>query len=117
MNNTVCSKSILKITFIAAHLAGINDLGKLGSLLDEMPNVVVEFGAVIAELGSSHGQQDNSLKNTRQIFGKDSWVPEEYNTYFRVLKQLMNIFRITKYHAFWRVWHGPARRYFEENIL
>ena len=39
-------------TFIAAHFGWYpNDLGKLGQLLDEMPNVVVEFGAVIAELG------------------------------------------------------------------
>src|SRR6187399_3742202 len=41
-----------KTTFIAAHFGWYpNDLGKLGKLLDQMPNVVVEFGAVIAELG------------------------------------------------------------------
>ena len=39
-------------TFIAAHFGWYpNDLENLGKLLDEMPNVVVEFGAVIAELG------------------------------------------------------------------
>ena len=41
-----------RTTFIAAHFGWFpNDLAKLGRLLDAMPNVVVEFGAVIAELG------------------------------------------------------------------
>jgi len=38
-------------TFIAAHFGWYpNNLDKLSSILDEMPNVVVEFGAVIAEM-------------------------------------------------------------------
>ena len=41
-----------KTTFIAAHFGWYpNDLAKLSSLMDAMPNIVVEFGAVIAELG------------------------------------------------------------------
>ena len=47
-------------TFIDAHFGWYpNDLGKLGQLLDEMPNVYVEFGAVIAELGRQpkHGKK------------------------------------------------------------
>src|SRR6185503_18845642 len=41
-----------KTTFIAAHFGWYpNDLDHLSMLLDQMPNVVVEFGAVIAELG------------------------------------------------------------------
>ncbi|MEP6513554.1 MAG: amidohydrolase family protein, partial [Parafilimonas sp.] len=39
-------------TFIAAHFGWYaNDLATLGKLLDDMPNVYTEFGAVIAELG------------------------------------------------------------------
>ncbi|MDB5190598.1 MAG: amidohydrolase 2 [Segetibacter sp.] len=38
----------------------------------------------------------------RILFGKDSWVPEEYTTYFRVLETKDEYFRYhKKYHAFW----------------
>ena len=41
-----------KTTFISAHMAWLsNDLGKLGRLLDEVPNMNVGIGAIIAELG------------------------------------------------------------------
>src|SRR3546814_2587546 len=73
-------------TFIAAHFGWYaNDLATLDSLLTDLPNVMVEFGAVIAELGR---QPRMALKfftkhQDRILFGKDSWVPEEYTTYFR----------------------------------
>jgi predicted TIM-barrel fold metal-dependent hydrolase len=76
-------------TFIAAHFGWYpNDLQKLGQLLNEMPNVVVEFGAVIAELGRQPkaAKQFFTRYQDRILFGKDSWVPEEYATYFRVLE-------------------------------
>jgi len=39
-------------TFINAHLGWLgNDLGRLGELLDEFPNMHTEIGAVLAELG------------------------------------------------------------------
>ena len=95
-------------TFIAAHVGWYpNDLSTLGKLLDEMPNVVVEFGAVIAELG----RQPKAAKTfftkyqDRILFGKDSWVPEEYATYFRVLETEDEYFPYhKKYHAFWRMY-------------
>src|SRR3546814_16528673 len=38
----------------------------------------------------------------RILFGKDSWVPEEYTTYFRVLETEDEYFPYhKKYHAFW----------------
>jgi len=97
-----------KTTFIAAHFGWFpNDLARLGKLLDEMPNVVVEFGAVIAELG----RQPKAAKSfftkyqDRILFGKDSWVPEEYATYFRVLETEDEYFPYhKKYHAFWRMY-------------
>lgn len=97
-----------KTTFIAAHFGWYpNDLAKLGKLLDEMPNVVVEFGAVIAELG----RQPRAARlffekyQDRILFGKDSWVPEEYATYFRVLETNDEYFPYhKKYHAFWRMY-------------
>jgi predicted TIM-barrel fold metal-dependent hydrolase len=92
-------------TFIAAHFGWYpNDLEKLSRLLDAMSNVVVEFGAVIAELG----RQPRAAKafftkyQDRILFGKDSWVPDEYATYFRVLETEDEYFPYhKKYHAFW----------------
>lgn len=97
-----------KTTFIAAHFGWYpNDLGHLSQLLTEMPNVCVEFGAVIAELG----RQPRSSKaffekfQDRILFGKDSWVPAEYATYFRVLETEDEYFPYhKKYHAFWRMY-------------
>ncbi|HEX7904744.1 MAG TPA: amidohydrolase family protein [Chitinophagaceae bacterium] len=95
-------------TFIAAHFGWYpNDLKKLGTLLDEMPNVVVEFGAVIAELGRQPrmAKQFFTQYQDRILFGKDSWVPEEYATYFRVLETEDEYFPYhKKYHAFWAMY-------------
>lgn len=95
-------------TFIAAHFGWYpNDLNKLSTILDAMPNVVVEFGAVIAELG----RQPKMAKaffmkyQDRILFGKDSWVPAEYATYFRVLETEDEYFPYhKKYHAFWAMY-------------
>ncbi|MFT3826180.1 MAG: amidohydrolase family protein [Chitinophagaceae bacterium] len=97
-----------KTTFIAAHFGWYpNDLTKLGQLLNDMPNVVVEFGAVIAELGRQPraARQFFEKYQDRILFGKDSWVPEEYATYFRVLETNDEYFPYhKKYHAFWRMY-------------
>ncbi len=94
--------------FIAAHFGWYaNDLEKLGSLLDELPNVVVEFGAVIAELARQPimAKQFFTKYQDRILFGKDSWVPDEYKTYFRVLETTDEYFPYhKKYHAFWRMY-------------
>jgi len=92
-------------TFINAHMGWFaNDLGKLGELLDEMPNMNVGIGAIIAELG----RQPRFAKaffekyQDRILFGKDSWKPEEFPTYFRVLESDDEYFPYhKKYHAFW----------------
>ena len=95
-------------TFIAAHFGWYpNDLGKLGSLLNEMPNMMIEFGAIIAELGRQPraAKQFFEKYQNRIMFGKDSWVPEEYTTYFRVLETEDEYFPYhKKYHAFWRMY-------------
>jgi uncharacterized protein len=95
-------------TFIAAHFGWYpNDLDHLGKLLDQMPNVVVEFGAVIAELGRQprRAKEFFTKYQDRILFGKDSWVPEEYATYFRVLETEDEYFPYhKKYHAFWAMY-------------
>jgi predicted TIM-barrel fold metal-dependent hydrolase len=97
-----------KTTFIAAHFGWYpNDLGKLGNLLDQLPNVNVEFGAVIAELGRQPrmAKQFFTKYQDRILFGKDSWAPDEYATYFRVLETEDEYFPYhKKYHAFWAMY-------------
>ncbi|RTL57347.1 MAG: amidohydrolase [Sphingobacteriales bacterium] len=94
--------------FIAAHFGWLgNNLDSLGHLLDELPNVNVEFGAIIAELGRQPRMaRDFFIKyQDRIMFGKDSWVPDEYQTYFRVLETNDEYFPYhKKYHAFWKMY-------------
>jgi predicted TIM-barrel fold metal-dependent hydrolase len=97
-----------KTTFIAAHFGWYaNDLAKLGTLLDSFPNMNVEFGAVIAELGRQPKMAKKFFEKyqDRILFGKDSWVPAEYATYFRVLETEDEYFPYhKKYHAYWRMY-------------
>ncbi|TAL50412.1 MAG: amidohydrolase [Chitinophagaceae bacterium] len=97
-----------KTTFINAHFGWYpNDLGKLSQLMDEIPNMCVEFGAVIAELGRQPKAAKKFFEKyqDRILFGKDSWVPEEYATYFRVLETEDEYFPYhKKYHAFWAMY-------------
>jgi predicted TIM-barrel fold metal-dependent hydrolase len=94
--------------FIAAHFGWYaNDLTTLGKLLDAMPNVYTEFGAVIAELGRQPRAAKTFFEKYQDkiLFGKDSWAPEEYATYFRVLETEDEYFPYhKKYHAFWRMY-------------
>ena len=94
--------------FIAAHFGWMaNDLENLGSFLDSAKNVYVEFGAIISDLG----RQPRAAKvffekyQDRILFGKDSWKPDEYATYFRVLETEDEYFPYyKKYHAFWKMY-------------
>ena len=75
--------------------------------MDQYPNMLTEIGAVIAELG----RQPRAAKafftkyQDRILFGKDSWVPDEYETYFRVLEtddEYFDYYR--KRHAHWKMY-------------
>jgi predicted TIM-barrel fold metal-dependent hydrolase len=94
--------------FIAAHFGWLaGNLGALDSLLTALPNVYVEFGAVIAEIGRQPVTAKKFFEKyqDRILFGKDSWVPSEYSTYFRVLETTDEYFPYhKKYHAFWRMY-------------
>ena len=94
--------------FINAHLGWYgNDLETLGKLMDEIPNMYSEIGAVLAELGR---QPRNARKflikyQDRIMFGKDSWRPEEYPYYFRTLEtddEYFDYYR--KRHAHWKIY-------------
>jgi len=94
--------------FINAHLGWLGgDLARLGHLFDECPNVHTEIGAVLAELG----RQPRTARaffiryQDRVLFGKDSWRPEEYPYYFRVLETADEYFDYyRKRHAFWQMY-------------
>ncbi|MEL6864838.1 MAG: amidohydrolase family protein [Bacteroidota bacterium] len=95
-------------TFISAHMGWhANNLQRLGELLDEMPNMYVEIGAVIAELGRQprHARRFFEQYQDRVLFGKDYYQPSQYATYFRVLETDDEYFPYYKrYHAFWRMY-------------
>lgn len=97
-----------KTKFINAHLGWYgSDLKKLGQLMEEFPNMYTEIGAVIAELGRQPRAAKAFLTKyqDRVLFGKDSWAPNEYETYFRVLETEDEYFPYHKrYHAFWRMY-------------
>ncbi|MDQ3284019.1 MAG: amidohydrolase family protein [Acidobacteriota bacterium] len=94
--------------FIAAHLAWRgNDLARLSKLLDDLPNVSTEIGAVLHELGRQPRAARAFLikYQDRVLMGKDIWNPEEYATYFRVLEtddEYFDYYR--KRHAFWKMY-------------
>ncbi|WP_372975249.1 amidohydrolase family protein, partial [Muriicola sp.] len=94
--------------FINAHMGWFaNDLARLSALLEEIPNMYVGIGAIIAELGR---QPKNARAffiryQDRILFGKDSWQPDEFPTYFRVLESDDEYFPYyKKYHAFWAMY-------------
>ena len=95
-------------TFINAHFGWFaNDLARLDSLMAEFPNMYVEFGAVIAELGRQPRMANWFFEKhqDRILFGKDAYHPEEYHTYFRVLETADEYFPYYKrYHAFWKMY-------------
>ncbi len=94
--------------FIAAHLGWFgNDLARLEKLLDEMPNMYTELGAVLAELGRQPITAREFLINyqDRVLMGKDSYKKEEYYAYFRVLETKDEYFDYyRKRHAHWKMY-------------
>ena len=97
-----------KTTFVIAHMGWIaNDLGRLGRLLDEMPNVNTEVGAVLYDIGRPpRAAHDFFVKyQDRILFGKDSFQPEEYPYYWRVFETRDDYFDYYRdYHAKWKLY-------------
>ena len=94
--------------FINAHLGWMGgNLGRLGQLLDSLPNVTTEIGAVLAELGRQpRFAREWFIKyQDRVMMGKDTWAPQEYHVYFRVLESVDEYFDYyRKRHAFWKMY-------------
>ncbi|MGQ0712751.1 MAG: amidohydrolase family protein [Gemmatimonadaceae bacterium] len=97
-----------RTTFINAHLGWLGgDLAHLGALMDSLPNMYTEIGAVLAELGRQprFARQFLIKYQDRVLFGKDSYRPSEYHTYFRTLETADEYFPYyRRRHAFWRMY-------------
>ena len=97
-----------RTTFVAAHMGWhANDLGRLGKLLTEMPNVYTEMGAVLYDIARQpRTAYDFFIKfQDRILFGKDSFQPQEYPYYWRVLETRDDYFDYYRdYHAFWKLY-------------
>ncbi len=94
--------------FINAHLGWYgNNLGELGRLMEEMPNMYTEIGAVLAELGRQprFARRFFIRFQNRILFGKDTYNQAEYHTYFRVLESADEYFDYyRRRHAFWQMY-------------
>ena len=101
-------KSYPKTKFIMAHLGWhANDLGRLSKMMDEMPNLYSEVGAVLYDLGRQpRAAHDFLVKyQDRILFGKDAYQPEEYPYYWRVFETKDEYFDYYRdYHAFWKMY-------------
>jgi hypothetical protein len=112
--------------FVAAHMGWhANDLGRLGRLLDAAPNLSVEVGAVLYDIGRQpRGAHDFFVKyQDRILFGKDSFQPEEYPYYWRVFETTDDYFDYYRqYHAFWKLYgiglpDGVLKKLYYQNAL
>jgi predicted TIM-barrel fold metal-dependent hydrolase len=94
--------------FIVAHMGWhAQDLGRLGAMLDRMPNLYPEVGAVLYDLGRQpRTAHAFFLKyQDRVLFGKDSYQPDEFPYFFRVFETNDEYFDYYRdYHAFWKLY-------------
>jgi predicted TIM-barrel fold metal-dependent hydrolase len=94
--------------FIAAHFGyHANDLGRMGKLLDRLPNVYPEVAAILAELGRQPRAAHDFFVTyqDRVLFGKDSYQPDEYPYYWRTFETPDEYFDYYRdYHAFWKLY-------------
>jgi predicted TIM-barrel fold metal-dependent hydrolase len=115
-----------RTTFIAAHLAWRgNDLAALGALLDALPNVYTEVGAVAHELGRQPRAARAFLirYQDRVMMGKDAYSPPEYGAYFRIFETADEYFDwIRPYAGGWKLYgldlpDEVLRKVYSENAL
>ena len=97
-----------KTRFIAAHFGWhANDLARAAKLLDAFPNVLLEVGAVLYDLGRQpRAAREFFMKyQDRILFGKDSFEPSEFPYYWRVFETNDEYFDYYRdYHAFWKLY-------------
>jgi predicted TIM-barrel fold metal-dependent hydrolase len=115
-----------KTTFIVAHFGWhANDLTRLASMLDRLPNIVVETGAILHELGRQpRGAAAFFAKyQDRILFGKDRYDASEFPYFFRVFETSDEYFDYYRdYHAFWKLYglglpDGVLKKVYHQNAL
>lgn len=115
-----------RTTFIAAHLAWRgNDLTALGAMLDSLPNVYTEVGAVAHELARQPRAARAFLLRyqDRVLMGKDAYAPAEYGAYFRIFETADEYFDwIRPYAGGWKLYgldlpDEVLRKIYSENAL
>ena len=115
-----------KTTFVTAHMGWqANELGTLGKMMTELPNVYTEVGAVLYDIGRQpRVAHDFFVKfQDRILFGKDSFQPDEYPYYWRVFETRDDYFDYYRdYHAFWKLYgiglpDEVLRKVYYENAL
>lgn len=113
-------------TFIAAHFGWhANDLARAARLLDANPNVMLEVGAILYDLGRQpRGAREFLIRyQDRVLFGKDSFQPSEYPYYWRVFETGDEYFDYYRdYHATWKLYgmdlpDEVLRKLYYENAL
>lgn len=118
-----------KTTFVAAHVAEKSeDLGYVGRLLDENPNLLVDIGARTAELGRQpYTAREFFIKYAdRILFGTDL-VPDEemYRLHYRFLETADEYFDYPSHasrQGRWQIYgidlpHDVLRKVYRENAL
>lgn len=112
--------------FINAHLGWLGaDLERLGALLDSIPNMTTELGAVLYELGRQprFAREFLTKYQDRVLMGKDIYEQSEYHVYFRVFETADEYFDYyRRRHAFWKMYglHLPdaiLRKIYYANAL
>jgi uncharacterized protein len=94
--------------FILAHFGWHgNDLARAGKLLDQNPNVNYDVAAVLYDFGRQPKAAHEFFVRyqDRILFGKDSYQPDEYPSYWRVFETNDEYFDYYRdYHAFWKLY-------------
>jgi predicted TIM-barrel fold metal-dependent hydrolase len=112
--------------WVLAHLGWhANDLGRLGRMLDRMPNLYAEVGAVLYDIGRQPrtAREFFITYQDRLLFGKDAFQPDEYPYYWRVFETFDEYFDYYRdYHAFWKLYglglpDDVLRKVYRENAL
>ena len=97
-----------KTRYIGAHFNWYgSNLARAARQLDQLPNLVLEVGAVLYDFGRQpRAAREFFIKyQDRILFGKDSYQASEYPYYWRVFETSDEYFDYYRdYHAFWKLY-------------
>ena len=97
-----------KVRFINAHFGWHgNDFGRTSKLMEKLPNMYMEVGAVLYEFGRQPraAREFFTKYQDRVLFGKDAYEPSEYPYFWRVFETNDEYFDYYRdYHAYWKLY-------------